>query len=328
MEKCSRYWNRWRRTCHTACLLFAALNALASEPSSAQSNGPFTFGLIGDTAYDPSEEVLLTNLLDDLNNDSGLSFVAHVGDLSSEEIACSDSLLTKRFKQFQASVHPFIYTPGDNEWVDCSNPLARLTKLRSVFFATNRTLGQNTFALRRQSSLAKYSKYRENARWDMGGVTFLTLHIPGSNNGLGHSIDGDAEYNERNAANLAWLKLGFEHAKTVQSRAVMVIQQADMFPQLKQFLGHGATGFEDTKRALKHHAESFGKPVVLVHGDSHFFRIDKPFSLIDELYWVNFTRVETFGSPFHHWIHVTVDPANPDVFSFSQRIVQQNVFRR
>ena len=32
-------------------------------------------------------------------------------------------------------------------------------------------------------------------------------------------------------------------------------------------------------------------------------------------------RVETFGSPDTHWIKVTVDPSDPQVFSFKAEIV-------
>jgi hypothetical protein len=71
----------------------------------------------------------------------------------------------------------------------------------------------------------------------------------------------------------------------------------------------------------------------LVHGDSHFFRIDKPLPprvpgapVLPSL--ENFTRVETFGTPNHHWLQVTVDPNNPNVFSFQQRIVPANTRKR
>src|SRR5436305_1442026 len=78
---------------------------------------------------------------------------------------------------------------------------------------------------------AEFSKYRENVRWDFGGVTFITLHVVGSNNGLGRAPDGDAEFAERNKANMAWLQQAFAHAKAGNSRAIMVIQQANMFQE-------------------------------------------------------------------------------------------------
>jgi hypothetical protein len=36
------------------------------------------------------------------------------------------------------------------------------------------------------------------------------------------------------------------------------------------------TGFNDFVAALEAETLAYGKPVVLVHGDSHYFRIDKP----------------------------------------------------
>jgi hypothetical protein len=56
---------------------------------------------------------------------------------------------------------------------------------------------------------------------------------------------------------------------------------------------------------------------VLVHGDSHNFRIDKPLyaeegeedSLI-----LDFTRVETFGEHDVDWVRALVDTQNPEVF--------------
>lgn len=40
---------------------------------------------------------------------------------------------------------------------------------------------------------------------------------------------------------------------------------------------------------------AFGKPVAYVHGDSHYFRIDKPLLDANGIRALNFTRVETFG---------------------------------
>src|SRR2546430_1248728 len=101
------------------------------------------------------------------------------------------------------------------------------------------SFGQRTIALARQSrsSEGKFEKYRENARWDLGGVTFLALHVVGSNNGLGRAPEGDAEFAERNGADLAWLREGFAHAKAANSRAVMILQQANIYPEFPPFPG-------------------------------------------------------------------------------------------
>jgi hypothetical protein len=173
-------------------------------------------------------------------------------------------------------------------------------------------------------------------RWDLGGVTFVTLHVVGSNNGLGRTPAGDAEYAERNSANLAWLRQGFAHAKATNSRAVMVLQQANIFPLFPPFPDKPKepSGHSELHALLQQETAAFEKPVVLVHGDSHYFRIDNPYFIrpargtagVPSL--ANFLRVETFGAPNHHWVQVTVDASAPGVFSFQPRSVAANVGKR
>jgi hypothetical protein len=316
-----------------------------SQTAAAQGQG-FTFALIGDLGYFPREEPGVENVLADLNKNDSLAFVVHVGDLSSPRFGCTDEMQARRLAQFRASAHPFVYTPGDNEWTDChdgegvkgGNPLERLATLRKVFFEGEQSLGQRTLPLTRQSQSSDpiFAKYRENVRWDHGGVTFVTVNIPGSNNGLGRSLDGDAEYAERNKVDLAWVHEGFEHAKANNSRAIMIMQQANIFPDLPPFPGDPkkAEGFAEIRELLEREATAFEKPVVLVHGDSHYFRIDNPFRPKREKGMPsvpaleNFLRLETFGSPNHHWVQVTVDPNDPNVFTIHPRIVAANVVKR
>jgi hypothetical protein len=331
-------------TALVSCLFVIATIPAWSQAPAGQTQG-FTFALVGDLGYSPEEEPWVDNVFADLNRDTSLAFVVHVGDLSAPRFGCLNELRARRLAQFRASAHPLVYTPGDNDWTDChepavkgGDPLERLANLRTVFFVGDQTLGQRTLPLTRQSQSEDpgMAKYRENARWDLGGVTFMTLHVVGSNNGLGRTPEGDAEYVERNKANLAWLKQGFAHAKVNNSRAIMIIQQANIFPEFPPFPDKlkDPSGYTDLREQLQKEAVAFGKPVVLVHGDSHFFRIDKPLSPMRErgkpvtTALENFTRLETFGSPYHHWVHVTVEADDPHVFTFRQRIVASNVSKR
>jgi len=329
------------RVCTFCAVWFAAMLA-ASTPAMGQ-DPVLTIGLIGDLGYRPSEERLLQNVLEDLNRNE-LAFVVHVGDLSSPSYSCTDETVARRFAQFNASAHPFVYIPGDNDWTDChdargikgGNPLERLAHLRTVFFKSEQSLGQRTIALIRQSQKPDFRTYRENVRWAAGGVTFLTLHIPGSNNGLGRSSVGDEEYAERNKANLTWLHEGFEYAKVNNSRGIMILQQANIFPEYPpadRSPEKGPNGYTDIRTVLEQEAITFEKPVALVHGDTHFFRTDKPlFATVEGKPAVtsveNFTRLETFGTPNHHWVEVRIDPDDPNVFSIRQRIVAANVVKR
>jgi len=226
--------------------------------------------------------------------------------------------------RFNRIEDPLIYTPGDNEWTDChrtgGDPLERLDFLRGIFFPTDQSLGERTITLNRQSDA-----YPENVRWTRGGVTFATLHIVGSNNNLGRTPEADAEYTARNAANLEWLHESFEAARKKDSPGIMIAIQANPGFELEPD-DPERTGFNDFLAALEQETLAFGRPVVLVHGDSHYFRIDKPmYSSETGAHVVSFTRVETFGPPDVHWVRAVVRPGSSEVFSFDDEIVEENV---
>ena len=72
------------------------------------------------------------------------------------------------------------------------------------------------------------------------------------------------------------------------------------------------------------------RPVAYLHGDSHYFRIDKPFLNSKGQRLENFTRVETFGDNQANgtndvnWLKVLVDPASREVFAYQPQIVPAN----
>jgi hypothetical protein len=153
----------------------------------------------------------------------------------------------------------------------------------------------------------------------------------------------DNEHRERKAANLAWIHSGFAAAKASGSRGIVLLTQAD--PGFENYWPTTAkarylrsisgaklpdqlvpTAFEDYIHALADELESYDKPVAFLHGDTHWFRIDQPlYSEKVQRPFENFTRVETFGDPDTHWVRVTVDPTDPQLFSFNPEIVSENV---
>ena len=334
-----------RRSRFFASVAVAVMATFAAAPSRTQSQPQgFTFALIGDLGYYEEHEPWVTNVHAEIAKDANLSFVVHVGDLSRPVRACGEDLLKLRLSQFNGSPHPFVFTPGDNDWADCHDkqgvkggePLGALKRLRNMFFAGDESLGQRKMKLTRQSATPEFATFRENVRWEMSGITFATLHMVGSNNNLGRTPEGDAEYAERNKANLAWLAQTFAHAKASNSRAVMILQQANIFTNILPLPEPPVepSGFKETHALLHRETVAFGKPVVVVHGDTHFFRIDNPFwqrpprGKAGTPALENFRRLETFGTPDHHWVHVSVDPNDPSVFTFRPRIVAANVIKR
>lgn len=287
----------------------------------------FEFALIGDTPYDAVQMEKALRMQQQINA-ARLAFVVHDGDFKSGSSLCSEETFVARKELFDAFAHPFVFIPGDNEWTDCHrannggyDPIERLARLRTLFFADDYSLGQRKIKLMRQSEDSAFAKFRENVRWQYGDVMFVGLNIPGSNNNFGRTPAADAEYAERNVATLKWMQQAFELAKRERSRAIMLVIQAnpgfDLPPTHPE-----RTGYNEFLAALAAHTLAFGKPVVLVHGDSHYFRIDKPMlRSTDKTRVDNFTRVETFGSPDVNWLRVAVDPRDPNVFVFKQALL-------
>jgi hypothetical protein len=135
-----------------------------------------------------------------------------------------------------------------------------------------------------------------------------------------------AEERARKAANLRWLHDGFEYAKLVRAKGVMVIQQADLNFNNEQHLADTRSwdAFPDYVNALRAETLAFHGQVALVHGDSHYFKLDKPLNGPSDGVLANFTRVETFGARNTHWVSATIDPANPSLFDFQPRLVAAN----
>jgi hypothetical protein len=176
-----------------------------------------------------------------------------------------------------------------------------------------------------------------------GGVTYATLNVQGSCNNLCDTAPDPAEFAARNHANIIWLRETFADAVAHGSVAIMLIAQAnpgwDLSDGTRAPLRDPKTlaqtdgqpdGYVDYLTALRDEVVAFRRPVAYVHGDSHYFRVDKPF--LDSLgrRLENFVRLETFGDSAAngnndvHWVKVLVDPRSREVFSFEPQIVPAN----
>ena len=294
---------------------------------------PFEFALIGDLPYSPEQEAKFPSLMADINR-SPAAFVVHDGDIKNGSSVCDDATFVSRKQLFDNFEMPFILVYGDNEWTDCHrskngsyDPVERLAKLREIFSKGNQSLGKRTLTLTRQSENPQFAKFRENVRWIYHGVVFFAINMPGSNNNFGRNPEGDAEYADRNSANLAWIKECFALAKRSNSKGIVLVAQANPGFELDP-TDKRRSGYNDFIATLETETGNFPGQVVFVHGDTHYFRIDKPLPYFTDETQLprmkNFTRVETFGSPNVHWLRAFYDPENPNLFEFKQQIVPEN----
>ncbi|HTC81532.1 MAG TPA: alkaline phosphatase family protein [Acidimicrobiia bacterium] len=268
---------------------------------------PFEFGAIGDTGFTADVRARFPGLVADMNA-AGLAFSVHDGNIGADPDACTDGFYAATRDLFDRFDAPLVYTPGDNEWLNCKtegmDPVRRLAALRRVFFSSERSRGATTLQLERQTP-----NYPENARWRYRGVSFATLHVVGSHDDL-----GSPEFTARRPATIKWLEQTFDRAKQDASAAIVLVWQADPYFQ------QDVPAYNDLRGALRAETMAFRKPVLLVHGDSGRFGIDKPMVAPNGTTVANFTRLQTFGPADAGWVRVGVDPAARDVFSFRAEI--------
>jgi hypothetical protein len=343
---------------------FAATVLADNESGDRDDEGEsYAIGLWGDLPYsDLQAQTGVPNLIADMNRQD-LGFTVHNGDLKAGSgstttvtpTTCSDAMYAQALGFFNALKAPAIFTPGDNDWTDCDRPAngsfssrERLDHERQVFFSTPFSLGRNRLRQEVQATplclgVNGPTPCVENRRWTKGGVTYVTLNVPGSCNNLCDTAPDAAEFAARNKANIAWLVESFNAAEARHSAAIMIIAQAnpgwDLSDPTRAPIRDPKTlvetdglpdGYKDYLVALRDEVIAFRKPVSYVHGDSHYFRVDKP--LLDALgrRVENFTRVETYGNNAAtgnndvNWVKVQVNARSREVFSYQPQVVPAN----
>ena len=329
------------------------------QANAAQVPVKFSIALTGDMPYDAKGVTEVPNVIADINSNAGIKFTLFDGDtMSGKGDKCLDAaypaLKSNFFDKFTA---PIFYSVGDNEWVDCDravkgsfDPASRLELVRSNFFQSGNSyiqLGQTKLV---NSPVLHDPAYPEMQIFTYRGITVIIPHVPGSANNSAvtkpafktyndTSTDGnDAEYIARDAANVAWINKGFEIANTNDSAGVIVVVQANMdwegyARDAASPNNENTAAFANVKQALLTNTLKFKRPVLLQNGDEHWYQVDMPMNetagkLIEKdkgTLVENFTRVQTFGSGFNHWVELVVNPADPNLWNFKVHIVTANI---
>jgi len=333
--------------------------AMADNPGEELASTPFSVAVFGDWPYNQN---LLDNaplLINSVNADADVNMVIHVGDIHSGSMACTSAdtlppITTsdpdwnqKVFYEFQQFNAPVVYTPGDNEWADCHKskekssgyPLKELASVRSLFFAKpGQTLGKQTKTVMTQatsfdSAYPSDSKFVENVIFEKSRVVFVTLNIPGGSNDdaapwTGIFADPGAQMQEkidRDAANMRWLQAAFDKATHDHASAVVIATQADMWDP--EAVANNALGnYTPFIQKLADLSVQFGRPVLILNGDSHVYGSDHPLadpaSTTGVIYNTqpvpNLTRITVQGSTNApaEWLKLTINPNTRNIFSW------------
>jgi hypothetical protein len=274
----------------------AAVMGFAGKDSAAAD---YSFAVFGDIPYGEPQLSAFPARIAQINADPDVRLATHLGDIGSGN--CSDSYYSTIRSLFDRFDDGLVYTPGDNEWADCHRadvgqgaPLDRLAAVRTVFFPEpGRTLGRNPLPVAAQPG------YPENVTFSSAGVTFAAVHLVGSNNdldpwsGLGFSrllterlstTAQRAEESERVNAAVAHIQATFASAKSANSRAVVLLTQADMFAEGARGRLY-RTAYQRVVASLASESRQFQRPVFLFNGDSHAYVRDKPLTSPE---WLSF----------------------------------------
>lgn len=309
-------------------------------PAAAES---FKFIALGDVPYYPrnaSEKKIgdIDGEYDELItaiNARVPAFTVHVGDTKSGKTKCSEEQLGNELARMGTFASPLIYTPGDNEWTDCQpddgsgdnkankdgGPRGWLRRIRELYFADNHSLGGDKIGLVRQGATKDDPKtsYVENARFRLDDVVVATVHVVGSNNGfVADDFDAVEEFMRRDRADRTWLNATFAEAEATKAKAVIIALHGDIFrlgydekkkkdkAEFPRHSGHKNIGEEIVARA-----KQFGKPVLLVYGDSHTYTVCRPFQKVAP----NLQAVQVFGEDDINAVEITVDRDAKDAFT-------------
>jgi hypothetical protein len=320
------------------------------NPVNTGSKNPFTIAVFGDMPYGDAKLAELPRLLDLIDSDPKVDLVAHLGDIKAGKNSdCSDAYFAMVKGLYDGLKDPFLYTPGDNEWTDChvatkNNgfyvPTERLQAIRALFYPVpGQTLGGRRKQVLTQADDPQNSAYVENTMFMESQVVFAALNITGSNNDLvpwgavpANAIDYPSQAQEsasRAQANSAWLNKAFALATANDAAAVVLFAQADMWDTTEPTLA----GFDALVTQIGTLAAAFGKPVLLLEGDSHRFKVDNPFSAASPLHGLhpatpvaeNVTRLVVEGSDGRtEYVRLTIDPnKNKDALFAVERVPLQ-----
>jgi hypothetical protein len=191
-------------------------------------------------------------------------------------------------------------------------------------------LGGRAEPLLSQGNVPGYEALPENQAWVESRVVFTTLHVVGSRNNLApwfgdnatDEFEDDpgrrlAEVEERTQAASDWVDHAFDLASFPNSKGVVLFMQADTWP------GDASDGFSAILQRIAERALSFGKPVLVVQGDSHSYLVDQPLLEGDPAHGIdvsvpNLTRLVVQGSTTSEWLKLRVDPKAESLFAWER----------
>ncbi|KWF23812.1 hypothetical protein [Burkholderia pseudomultivorans] len=328
-----------------AALALSQAGALAAP--AARTAAPYSFAVVSGVISVPADEAAAQRMLEAIARERNLAFIVYAGDLKGAKEACRDSVYTQRGAILDAARVPLVFIPGHDDWVTCGtpagggyDPVERLDFLRQTLFADSALPDPGALQITRESEVARFRPYRENARWMRDGIVYVALNAPAPNNHFLTAGGRNGEFEDRIIANGFWIDHAAEYAKRRDARAMVVIfegdpqfdryERAEHFAWLRFNRPRGRDGFRELKRTLVKAATTFRGPILVMHASAESlasgFLIDRPLHADNGELVGNVTRVAIGPrQPANQWVKVSVSPARQTLFSVSLQNVPKNL---
>jgi hypothetical protein len=276
-----------------------------SQNSSPRDSEILLFVTYGDMPYDASvsnyiqqgkeakDSMVLKRFIElTIKRRRDFPLVINLGDMGRLEDACFPEWRNKFFSRWKNFGKPVIYTPGDNDWTDCSranqDPLEQLAQIRNTIFGNDGLFyGENGLCKTSIPTLkcepTPPNTLPELFRWSYQNIAFATVHMVGSRNGWVDHVPELQEEVRHRVKNMQQVLLNLQKSVILEKRAAAVVAtQVDPFTN-----GQCQEDYVELCDSLKQLAQQVRVPVLFVHGDTNAHCLDQPFPTVRNLWRLN-----------------------------------------
>lgn len=284
---------------------------LHAAPASVAAS-EFSFGVISHAVGPAADESALRTAIDESDADK-LAFVV-VNGLKAADEPCTDDLYNRRKTLLQRAKNGLVVSLAASDWAECksengkSAAIGKLNRLRELFFVDDEfSIGASRIPLARQSTIAKFRSFAENARWEIGNIMFATVNVPRNNNHYVSDAGRNSEFEDRLVANRDWLHRIFTYAKLKKLDGIVLFCDGNPLTRLG---GSKRDGYAETRRQITALALKFRGKVLIVHNQTGK---QSPSSGIN---WRGNLGELDAGSG---WIKLTANPSDPTLFTLANK---------
>lgn len=273
----------------------------------------FSFGVVAHArASNPEDNSGLLSSIEETDSDN-LAFVAMQG-IKPANAACTDKVYLRQKSVLDGARNGVIVSLAAGDWARCppesgkSSAVGRIGRLRDLFFFDDFSLGASRIPVIRQSTIAKFRSYPENARWQIGDVMFATVNLPSNNNNYIVDAGRNSEFEDRLIANRDWLNRVFTFAHREKATGIVLFSDSNPFAPAR-LSANQRDGFTETRKLLSNLAAKFPGKILVVHNQA---------SHTGAIAWNG--NVGEYGTPAG-WTKLNVETRQAKVFSIEPRAV-------